>query len=63
MFGNGDFDHDQVIDAFDIVREAILLGTTAADSDYDPVGNLTGATNAIDGADFTALVAKIGSRP
>jgi hypothetical protein len=63
VFGNGDFDHDQVIDAFDIVREAILLGTTAADADYDPVGNLIGATNAIDGADFTALVAKMGSRP
>ena len=29
----------------------------------DQAGNLTGATNAIDHADFDALVAKMGGRP
>ena len=63
VFGNGDFDKNQVIDAFDLVREAVLLGDDSSQGDYDPVGNLTGTTNAIDGADFTALVAKMGGRP
>ena len=43
--------------------EAMVLGDDASSPDYDPVGNLTGATNAIDGADFTALVQKMGGRP
>ena len=63
VYGNGDFDKNQVIDAFDLVREAALLGDSARDDDYDATGNLTGAINAIDGADFTALVAKLGGRP
>ena len=63
VFGNGDFDKNQIIDAFDLVREAMVLGDSAADPGYDPAGNLTGATNAIDGADFTALLAKLGGRP
>jgi hypothetical protein len=45
------------------VREAALLGATPADEDYDATGNLVGATNAIDGADFTALAGKLGGRP
>ena len=63
VFGNGDFDKNQIIDAFDLVREAMVLGETTADPGYDPTGNLTGTTNAIDGADFGALVARMGGRP
>jgi hypothetical protein len=63
VFGNGDFDKNQLIDGFDLVREAALLGATPADEDYDATGNLVGATNAIDGADFTALAGKLGGRP
>ena len=63
VYGNGDFDHNQVIDAFDLVREAALLGETPADDDYDATGNLVGATNGIDSSDFTALVGKLGGRP
>lgn len=61
--GNGDFNADQLIDGVDLVREAALLLTTNADAEYDAIGNLTGTTNAIDGADFAALVAKLGGRP
>jgi photosystem II stability/assembly factor-like uncharacterized protein len=63
VFGNGDFDKNQVIDGFDLVREAVVLGASAADAAYDPIGNLTGTTNAIDGSDVSALVAKMGGRP
>jgi hypothetical protein len=61
--GNGDFDRDQVIDGTDLVREAALLLTDSTADSYDPIGNLTGATNAIDAADLTALLGKFGSRP
>ena len=63
VLGNGDFNFDQVIDGIDLVREAAVLLTTNADADYNAVGNLTGATNAIDDSDVTALVAKLGGRP
>jgi len=63
VYGSGDFDGNQIIDGFDVVREAAVLGLSAADVGYDPTGNLTGATNVIDGADFGALVAKMGGRP
>ena len=63
VLGNGDLDHNQVIDAFDLVREAAILFTTPADPSYDPAGNLTGATNTIDASDFATLAGKIGSRP
>ena len=55
-------DKNQIIDAFDLVRESVL-DTSAADADYDPAGNLTGATHAIDRFDFDALVARMGGRP
>jgi hypothetical protein len=63
VYGNGDFDRNQVIDGFDLIREAAALGLSAADPGYDPTGNLTGATNVIDAADWNALVAKMGGRP
>ena len=63
VFGNGDLDHNQIIDAFDVVREAAILFTSPADASYDPAGNLKGTTNYIDADDFGALVAKMGSRP
>lgn len=63
VHGDGDLDHNQVLDGFDVVREAALLGETPADPDYDPTGNLVGSTNAIDGADLAALVGRLGSRP
>jgi hypothetical protein len=63
VYGNGDFDKNQVIDGYDLVREAALLGTTPVDEDYDATGNLVGTTNGIDGADFTALLGKLGGRP
>lgn len=56
-------DKNQIIDAFDLVREAVVLDASAADADYDPAGNLTGATDAIDRFDFDALVARMGGRP
>jgi len=63
VLGNGDFNYDQLIDGFDLVREAAALLTTNADADYNGIGNLTGTTNSIDAADFTALAAKLGGRP
>jgi photosystem II stability/assembly factor-like uncharacterized protein len=63
VYGNGDLDHNQIIDAFDVVREAAILFTSPADPGYDPAGNLQGATNYIDTDDFRALVAKMGGRP
>jgi hypothetical protein len=63
VLGKGDFDHDQVIDGFDVLREAALLGKNTTNADYDPEGNLTGATNEIDEADLAGLLAKIGGRP
>ena len=63
LYGNGDFDGNQIIDAFDVVHEAAILATTPSSADYDPVGNLTGDTNTIDGADFNALTGKMGGRP
>jgi hypothetical protein len=61
--GNGDFDNNQLIDGFDLVREAAVLLTDAGSSDYNWIGNLVGATNQIDGADVSALIAKMGGRP
>ena len=52
-----------MIDGFDLVREAAALLTTNADADYNGVGNLTGATNAIDTDDLTSLIIKFGGRP
>ena len=63
VLGDGDFDHNQVIDAFDLVAEAAVLGTSTANADYDATGNLVGSTNSIDGSDVAALVAKLGGRP
>jgi photosystem II stability/assembly factor-like uncharacterized protein len=63
VHGSGDHDGNQQIDAFDLVREAALYLTTAADPTYSEIGNLVGTTNAIDDADLTALLAKIGGRP
>jgi hypothetical protein len=63
VYGNGDFDRNQQIDGFDLVREAAVLGETPATLDYDQTGNLTGDTNLIDGADFNALLLKLGQRP
>ncbi len=51
------------IDGFDLVREAAVLGDSPATLDYDQTGNLIGDTNLIDGADFNALVGKLGQRP
>jgi hypothetical protein len=63
ILGNGDFNFDQVIDGIDLVREAAVLLTTSADADYSAIGNLTGTTNAIDSADLTQLIVKLGGRP
>ena len=63
VFGNGDFDHSQIIDGIDIIREAALLGTTPVDADYDSTGNLSGTVNGIDDQDMAALIVKFGGRP
>ena len=63
VLGDGDLDQNQQIDAFDLVREAALRFTTSADDDYNAVGNLVGTVNAIDDADFAALLKKLGGRP
>ena len=61
--GNGDFDGNQVIDGYDVVREACVLLTDPSFPDYNPVGNLVGSTHQIDAADLTALLGKLGGRP
>ena len=61
--GNGDLDRNQIIDAFDLVRESALLFADPTQADYDPVGNLVGAANVIDGSDVSALTGKLGGRP
>ncbi len=61
--GNGDFDHNQQIDGFDLVAMSAVLGLTVADPAYTATGNLVGTANAIDGADLQALIAKLGGRP
>ncbi|MGZ6142286.1 MAG: hypothetical protein ACXWLM_03055 [Myxococcales bacterium] len=63
VLGNGDLDHNQILDAFDAVREATMLFTSPADAVYDPVGNVTGTTNYIDSSDFSNIVARMGGRP
>jgi hypothetical protein len=63
VLGNGDFDRNQLIDGLDLIHEAALLGTTTEDPDYDQTANLVGTTNGIDGADFGALVGKLGGSP
>ena len=63
VLGNGDLDHNQVLDAFDAVREATMLFTSPADAVYDPVGNVTGSTNYIDSSDFSNIVGRMGGRP
>ena len=61
--GTGDFDHNKVIDFFNMASLAARMGSTPAvtsnlvyDSAVDMDGNST-----IDGADVAALVAKFGS--
>ena len=63
VMGNGDFDASQVIDGFDLVREAAAFQTDTTSPDYNAIGNLTGSTNVIDLADLNALIAKLGGRP
>ena len=63
VHGNGDFDHNQLVDAFDLVHEATLYLETPVNDGYSSIGNLVGDTNVIDDNDVTALVAKIGGRP
>jgi hypothetical protein len=61
--GNGDFDGNQVIDGYDLVREAAVLLTDPSYADYNSIGNLVGTTNQIDASDLTALINKLGGRP
>ncbi len=61
--GNGDFDGNQIIDGYDVVREACILLADPSSPDYNPIGNLVGSTNQIDAADLTALLGKLGGRP
>jgi len=61
--GNGDFDANGVIDGFDLVREAGLLGLDSSWDAYNGIGNLVGSTNSIDASDFTTLMGKFGGRP
>ena len=66
VHGNGDFDHNQILDGFDVVLWAASFhasSATPADPDYNPIGNLTGSTNTVDSSDFATLVARLGSRP
>ena len=63
VLGNGDFDYSQIVDGFDLVREAAAFETDTTSADYNAIGNLTGTTNVIDAADLTALIAKLGDRP
>ncbi|MBS2023119.1 MAG: hypothetical protein JST92_11950 [Deltaproteobacteria bacterium] len=61
--GDGDFDKNQRIDGFDLVRMSAVDKTTSADDTYDATGNLVGSVNAIDDADIQALKSKLGGRP
>ena len=63
VYGTGDFDGNQQIDGFDLVRESAVLLTDSSQDDYNATGNLVGTTNSIDGADLTALLGKLGGRP
>ena len=63
VYGTGDFDGNQQIDGYDLVREAALLGTDSSRDDYSALGNLVGGTNSIDSSDLIALLGKLGGRP
>ena len=63
VHGSGDFDNNQQIDGFDVVRESALLGTDSSMDDYNWIGNLVSPTNSIGPADLTALLARLGGRP
>jgi hypothetical protein len=61
--GSGDTNFDQRIDGLDLIDLADAFGTTQTDRGYSWQANLAGATNAIDGDDLAALLARLGRRP
>jgi hypothetical protein len=64
--GNGDFDSNTQIDFIDLAALAIRLGTNPAGTSapfYDWTVDITGATNAVDDTDLTALLGKFGDHP
>lgn len=63
VYGSGDFDSNQVIDGYDLVRLAAALLTDSSSADYQAVANLVGTRNAIDEADLSQLLSKFGGRP
>jgi hypothetical protein len=63
VHGSGDFDSNQQIDGFDLVRESALLFSDSSMDDYSWVGNLVSPTNSIGLADLSALLGKLGGRP
>ncbi len=63
VHGSGDFDNNQQIDGFDVVRESALLGSDSSMDDYSWIGNLVSPTNSIGPADLIALLGKLGGRP
>jgi len=63
VHGDGDFDGNGVIDGFDLVSFATVLGFTTSDANYTAKGNLVGNSNSIDSDDLLALIAKMGARP
>jgi len=63
LHGSGDYDRNLVIDGFDLINLSTDLLLTNATDSYNPAGNLVGSINAIDDADVTALVGRLGGRP
>lgn len=66
VYGNGDFDRNQQLDAFDLGAMARRLGTSTIAPTLPPYDwnlNVTGTANAIDEADLSALLGRLGTTP
>jgi hypothetical protein len=64
--GNGDFDRNLQLDAFDLGAMARRLGTSTLSPSLPPYDwnlNVTGTGNAIDEADLTVLLNRLGTNP
>ncbi len=60
--GNGDLDNSGVIDGFDLVRLAAIEFSDRTAADFNAAGDLV-FNNAINDADITALIPKLGGTP
>ena len=64
--GDGDYDRNLAIDFADVAALATRMGTTPATPNwptYSRYSDLAGDLDAIDDADLTALLAKLGDHP